>query len=203
MTRSLRWGWVLLPYLAVFAGMFLFGNAWGALIGFHLSLLPLLCAEARQARRFFVPVSFRTFLPVALAGLAGGWGLWLVWPLAGLPPDFPAQVERLGLRCADWPLFLAYFTLLNPFLEEWYWRGALGSDSPLPQPVDVLYAGYHVSILALFAAPGWVLIGFLLLAGAGWLWRQTARLTGSLLPAALSHLLADASILMVLYWKAC
>lgn len=203
MTRSLRWGWVLLPYLAVFAGMTLLENAWVALIGFHLSLLPLLLAQAGQVRRFFIPVSFRLLLPVSLAGLAGGLGLWLVWPLAGLPLDFPAQVERLGLRCADWPLFLACFALLNPFLEEWYWRGALGSDSPRPQPVDFLYAGYHISILARFAAPGWVLIGFLLLAGAGWFWRQTARLTGSLLPAALSHLLADASLLIVLYWKAC
>lgn len=194
---------MLLPYLAVFAGMSLLGNAWGALAGFYLSLLPLLLAEADQVRRFFTPVSFRILLPIALAGLAGGLGLWLVWPMAGLPPDFPARLERLGLRCADWPLFLACFALLNPFLEEWYWRGALGSNLPLPQPVDFLYAGYHVSILALFAAPGWVLVAFLLLAGAGWFWRQTVRMTGSLLPAALSHLLADASILIVLHWKAC
>ncbi len=206
MTRSLRWGWALLPYLAVFAGMFLFGNAWGALIGFHLSLLPLACA-LRPARRggFSSPFRFASCSPSRLPGWRadGGCGWSGRWPACR--PIFPRRSKGLGLRCAAWPLFLAYFTLLSTR----FWKNGAGAArwaaiSPRRSRWMFFYAGYHVSILALFAAPGWVLIGFCCWRAAGWFWRQTARLTGSLLPAALSHLLADASILMIaLYWKAC
>lgn len=177
-------------------------SAWGALIGFHLALLPLLLSNRRQTRLLLAPVSMRFLLPFALLGLAAGLGLWLAWPLTGIPADYPAHVEALGLRRETWLPFIAYFTLVNPFLEETYWRGILGSDSRLPQPVDFLFAGYHVVIMALFATPLWVFIGFLILAGAGWLWRQAVCWASSLLPAALFHMLADFSILVVLYLKA-
>ncbi|MCS6994364.1 MAG: hypothetical protein NZP74_11085 [Anaerolineales bacterium] len=203
MARNLRFLWVLLPYLAVFWGMMLTRSAWGALIGFHLALLPLLLPNWKQARRLLAPVSRHILLPLTFGGLAAGPLLWLLWPLGGILPDYPARVEALRLRCETWPLFLAYFSLVNPFLEEWYWRGVLGNDSPRPRLIDFLFAGYHIIIMLLFAAPVWVCIGFLVLAGVSWGWRQSVRLSGSLLPAALSHLLADVSVLSMLYVLAC
>jgi len=177
-------------------------SAWGALIGFHLALTPLLLLKRERTPPLLAPVSARILLPAALAGLAAGLGLWLTWPLAGIPSDYPLRVEALGLRAETWLPFIAYFTLVNPLLEEIYWRGILGSDSRLPQPVDFLFAGYHVMIMALFASPPWVFFGFLILSGAGWLWRQLSCYAKSLLPAVLFHALADCSILTVLFLKA-
>lgn len=182
--------------------MLILRSAWGALIGFHLALLPLLLPRRQRTHPLFTPVSWQILLPVAVAGLLAGLGLWLVWPLTGIPADYPARVQALGLQGVVWLPFILYFTLVNPFLEEIYWRGDLGSDARLPRPVDFLFAGYHLIILALFAAPFWVLAGFVILSAASWLWRQISRYTGSLLPAALFHLLADFSILVVLYLKA-
>lgn len=201
MARNLRFAWVILPYFAIFFGMLTLRSAWGALIGFHLGLLPLLLTNREWMRLLLAPVSMRFLIPFALLGLTAGLGLWLAWPLTDIPPDYPARVESLGLREDTWLPFIAYFILVNPFLEEIYWRGILGSDSRLPQPVDFLFAGYHLVILALFVTPLWVLIGFFILAGAGWLWRQVSRRANSLLPAALFHALADLSILGVLYLK--
>ncbi len=200
--RNLRFAWVVLPYLAVAFGMLILRSAWGALIGFHLTLLLPLLLNRRRAWLLLAPVSSRVLLPLALSGLVAGFGLWFAWPLTGIPADYPLRVELLGLRQDTWLPFMAYFILVNPFLEEIYWRGILGSDSPLPQPVDFLFAGYHLIILALFVLPLWGCIGFFVLAGAGWLWRQISRCAKSLLPTTLFHALADASILLVLYLKA-
>lgn len=40
---------------------------------------------------------------------------------------------------------------------------------------------------------------FIILVTTGWFWRQVSRYTGSLLPAVLAHMLADFSVLVVLY----
>ena len=198
-----RLGWVILPYLAVFLGMITLRSAWGALIGFHLTLLPLLITRRQTiSPRFLSPVSMKLLLPVAATGLSAGLGLWLLWPSVGIPADFPARLAALGLSGLIWPFFIAYFTLVNPWLEEAYWRDVLASSSAYPALVDFLFAGYHLIILGLFVSPAWMLFAFVILTAAGWSWRQVSRYTGSLLPAALSHLLADFSILMVLYLKA-
>jgi hypothetical protein len=197
-----RLGWVILPYLAVFLGMIALRSAWGALVGFHLALLPLLVTHRQDfPPRFLAPVSMRMLLSVAVAGLSAGLGLWLIWPSAGLPADYPARVAALGLSSLTWPFFIAYFALVNPWLEESYWRAIFTSLSPYPAPVDFLFAGYHLIILLLFVGPPWMFLAFVILALASWFWRQVSRYTGSLLPATLSHLLADFSILMVLYFK--
>ena len=202
MDKTRLW-WAILPYLAVFFGMMILRSAWGALIGFHLTLLPLLITRRQIiSPRFLSPVSMKLLLPVAATGLSAGLGLWLLWPSVGIPADFPARLAALGLSGLIWPFFIAYFTLVNPWLEEAYWRDVLASSSAYPALVDFLFAGYHLIILGLFVSPAWMLFAFVILTAAGWSWRQVSRYTGSLLPAALSHLLADFSILMVLYLKA-
>jgi hypothetical protein len=199
---KMRLGWAILPYLAVFLGMMTLRSAWGALVGFHLTLLPHLVAHRQIfSPRFLAPVSKSILLPVAVAGLSAGLGLWLTWPYAGLPADFSARVSALGLSGSAWLPFIAYFTLVNPWLEEACWRDVLGSPLPYPAPVDFLFSGYHLIILGLFVSPAWMLVAFVILAAASWFWRQVSRYTGSLMPAVLSHMLADFSILMVLYFK--
>lgn len=195
--------WVVLPYLAVFLGMSL-RSGWAALLGFHAALLiVLLRPGARaQAPRLLVPVSMRVILPLALLGVLGGLGLWIIWPLPGLDRVYIPTVTGLGLSGPGWLPFIAYFTLVNPWLEEWFWRGLLLDEARGLSPVDFLFAGYHLFILALFVSLPWMAFAFTVLTLTGWLWRRVALRTGSLLPAVISHMLADLSILLVLFIKA-
>jgi membrane protease YdiL (CAAX protease family) len=191
--------WVLVPYLCVFFGMLMWRSAWGALIGFHVGLLPVLLPRWRGIYpKFLSPVSKKTLIFIAQTGILGGLGLWLLWPYTGISSGFPAQLAALGLSGWVWLPFIVYFTLVNPWLEEAYWRNALDSSSRYPAPVDFLFAGYHLIILCLFVNLAWMLFAFVVLVMAGWFWRQVSRYTGSLLPAVFSHMLADLSLLIVL-----
>jgi membrane protease YdiL (CAAX protease family) len=194
--------WVVLPYLAVFLGLVILRNAWGALVGFHLTLLPLLVMDWQKILpRLRSPVSIGMLLAVAATGIVGGTGLWFTWPHAGLPLKFSASVATVGLSGSIWLPFIIYFVLVNPWLEEAYWRGVLTSSSQYPALIDFLFAGYHLLIIGLFVSPFWMIYTFVILACASWFWREVTRYTGSLLPSVLSHLLADLTILLVLYSK--
>lgn len=202
MPPKARFLWVVLTYLAVFLGLFTFQNAWGALAGFHLTLLPLIVIDRDKILlRLRALVSVGTLLAVAATGVIGGVGLWLTWPNAGLPNDFSPFVAALGLSNTIWVPFILYFVLVNPLLEEAYWRSALTSPSRYPALIDFLFSGYHLFIVAPYLSLFWMLYVFIILACASWCWREVTRYTGSLWPAILSHALADLTILMVIYSK--
>jgi membrane protease YdiL (CAAX protease family) len=203
MAENRKLFWVILPYLAVFLGMLTLRNAWAGLIGFHLALLPVLLLQRNPHAPGLAPVSWKILLPVGLGGALGGVVIWMAWSLLGLPSHFGSQAQAVGLPCQTSLPFSLYLTLVNPALEELYWRGALGSPNPLPQLSDFLYAGYHFFVLFPFVSLPWILPSLLVLALAGWFWRLISWRTGSLLPAILSHALADASILAVLALHAC
>jgi hypothetical protein len=202
MTAKARpWALILLPYLAVWLGIWIFHSAWAALLGFHLALLPVLFLGSVRIRssRFLPSAPWGWILPVVLSGLLGGLLLWQIWPRVGIPIGYPGMITGLGLNQLTWPCFIVYFALINPLLEEWYWRVIFGSDSPWLVPVDFLFAGYHLFILAMFVNLQWQLAAFLALAAAGWFWRQALRAQVGLLSVALAHGLADLTILLVLY----
>ncbi len=200
-TRSLLWA--IPAYVAIFIGIYVLPNAWVALLGFHLALIIALLPRLRTLHtRWFAPVSPALLLAMAFAGLLGGVGLWLLWPYTNVSGDYKAQVAALGLTGnLTWALFIAYFSLVNPWIEEAFWREALTSPARGPAPVDFIYAGFHLIILAQFVAPFWLLVALLIIATTGWVWRIITHLTGSLLPAVLCHILADFSIVWVVYLK--
>jgi hypothetical protein len=185
----------ILPYLAVWAGLFLFRSAWAALFGFHAAILMAL-ALARPSLPIavlFRSERFRWVAASVLFCLAGGAGLRLFWNMFGIVPDLPAQLDALGLNEPSWAGFIAYFSLVNPFIEEYFWRGVLDDGARGLRAVDFLYAGYHALIL-------WGRVHFLsiifsltVLVFAGWFWRQISRLDKGLLAA-------DFSILTVVRW---
>lgn len=197
-----KWLLPILPYIAVVAGMYLFKNAWVALLGFHASILIMLAVVHPN-----IPVSvlFKSKSPkwilisVLVCGTSG-FGLYFLWNMFGITPDLSAQLGSMGLKSStSWLLFITYFSLVNPFIEEYFWRGYLGSTTKKFYIGDAVYAGYHTLVLWGKVHPVVILLALIVLISAGWFWRQISREDEGLLAAVLGHMVADFSILFVVY----
>lgn len=193
----------LVPYIAVGLGLLVFKSAWLALVGYHIGILLVFaaCREWRQFRRVRV-IFHPLWAGFAWAGsiMAGFW-LYNGWNGLPLPADLSAQMTEIGLTPQRWPLFIAYFALVNPWLEETYWRGWLSSRVKFPVVDDLWFAGYHTLILLPYVSWIWLVLAILILTGAAWFWRQVARDTNSLFIPAVAHGFADFSILMAIYLR--
>lgn len=198
-----KWLSIIPPYAAVWAGLFLFDSAWGALLGFHLGIFLALIWLKPQLP---VSVLFRvsdwrsTALNIFMGGM-GGAGLYLFWSLFAVASDLNAQISALGLHDSIWFGFVAYFSFINPFMEEYFWRGTLGSDTHSLYIGDLAYAGFHAFILWNKAHFVSVLFALIVLVFIGWFWRQVYRREGSLLAPVLGHMTADFSILVAVFLK--
>jgi len=148
-----------------------------------------------------IPPGNKWLVVSAVIGACGGVILYLFWPLLSIPPGTGDYIGSIGLMGASWPVFMAYYALVNPFLEEYYWRGCLGGKSKRPVLQDLLFAGYHLLVLGGNLSVLWLAVTFLILCGAAWYWRQISRMTGGLLAAALSHLAADLTVILAIYYK--
>lgn len=192
----------LMAYIAVAIGSWWFHSAWGTLLGFHAILVGSLIITRPN-----IPVQslFKSghtkwiILSILLCG-SSGLVLYLLWPRFGIADDLPAQLESIGLTSSTWPVFIAYFALVNPFVEEYFWRGYLGSRAENFSVHDAIYSGYHVLLLVGKAQVASIVFAFVMLTLAGWFWRQITRVDKGLLAAVLGHMAADLSILSTICW---
>ncbi|MEW6029782.1 MAG: type II CAAX prenyl endopeptidase Rce1 family protein [Chloroflexota bacterium] len=200
MKNPLRVIGILVPYITVGIGLFAARNAWIALLGYHLGILILLAltGEWRITGRFRIQNPFHAPIGAAL-GLLAGAGVFVLWPFAEVSPNLHSTLHAWGLNLHTWPPFILYFALVNPWLEESYWRGWLGGDSRLPILRDFWFSSFHLLVVFPFVGWFWLAFIFLVLASVGWLLRQAARREGSLLAPSVFHLTADASILLVIF----
>lgn len=199
----MKWLTPMLPYLAVAIGLFWVQNAFLTLLGFHFAiLLPILLARSSLP----IKILFRSndirwvVLSILLCGSSGIF-LYFFWSYFGIASDLRADIESYGLTRFAWPLFITYFVLINPLIEEYFWRGYLGSPARGLYPSDFLYAGFHTLILMNKMPIGAIIYGLGVLILAGWFWRQLARIDGGLLAPVLGHMAADFTILMTVYWR--
>lgn len=200
MKNPLRVIGISVPYIAVGVGLLAARSAWAALLGYHLGILALLTlsGEWRIAGRFRMQNPLHAWIGAAI-GLLAGAGVFVLWPFANVSPDLHPTLLAWGLNLRTWPPFILYFALVNPWLEELYWRGWLGDASRLPALSDFFYSGYHLIVVFPFVGWFWLAFIFLMLAFVGWMLRQAARRGRSLLAPSLLHLTADASILFVIF----
>jgi membrane protease YdiL (CAAX protease family) len=196
-----KWLTPVLPYLAVGLGLFWFRNAWAGLLGFHLAILvSLWLARSRVPIKLLFESNHLRWVALSIF-LSGSVGIFLYffWSSFGVASDLSAHVAALGLHSSNWIAFIAYFSLVNPFMEEYFWRGYLGSSTKNPHLSDFVYAGFHAMIIAGSMPVASVIYSLTVLVLAGWFWRQLAREDGGLLAAVLGHMAADLTILMTVY----
>jgi membrane protease YdiL (CAAX protease family) len=127
-----------------------------------------------------------------------------VRPALGSIDAYRDRVAGLGLDL-DQPLLAAVaFVILNPLLEEWWWRGqatprcvaAFGPRAGLAL-ATFGFGLYHVVLLSgLFPLPVAVLRS-LLIAAAGWLWSTIALQQQSWRDVYLAHLAADIAMVVL------
>ncbi len=196
-----KWLTPIFPYLAVWMGLFLFRSAWAALLGFHAAILLALAVVRPDIpiNILFKSKSSKRILYSVLFCNTSGIGLYFLWNMFGIADDLPAQLESIGLTSSSWPPFIAYFSLVNPWLEEYYWRGVLGSDVKNVHIIDPVYSGYHALVLWGKVHPLSILFAVIIITSAGWLWRQMVRSNRGLLAAVFGHMAADFSILLTIY----
>jgi hypothetical protein len=192
----------ILAYLTIWAGLFWLHSTWAALLGFHAVIIILLLIHKPN-----IPIALLfkgknikwIVLSVFLCG-SSGIILYFLWPIFEIANDLPAQLQSLGLASFTWPAFIAYFSLVNPLIEEYFWRGFLGSNSKNLYISDPAYAGYHALVLWGKVHPFSILFAVILLTIIGWSWRQIAREEHGLFAPVLGHMAADFSITLCVYW---
>jgi membrane protease YdiL (CAAX protease family) len=199
----MKWLTPILPYLAVAIGLFWIQNAWAALVGFHLAIiLSLLLARVNLPLKvLFTSKDIRWVAFSILLCSSSGISLYFFWQDFGAASDLSTKIQALGLNSSNWIPFLVYFTLVNPFVEEYFWRGYLGSPTRAFYVSDFVYAGFHAFIVMGKVPISSIFYSLAVLTLAGWFWRQIARIDQGLLAPILGHMVADFTILMAVYWR--
>jgi hypothetical protein len=200
----MKWIAPALVYLAVGIGLFYFQNAWGALLGFHIAIIASLWIARPNLSISTLGKSGngKWIIPSVLLCGSSGVTLYFLWNYFGVGADLSVQVEAMGLNSRSWPLFITYFALVNPWIEEYFWRGYLGSSTKGLYRSDFLYAGYHALILIGKMPVGPILYGLAVLVLAGWFWRQIVREGQGLVAPVLGHMAADLTIVLTIYLHA-
>ncbi len=190
---------MVLPYLAVGLGLYGVHNAWVAMLGYQAVLLGFLLRYRPADPSVSGPYQqYYRWLAggMALGSVVVGVALKLLWPWFGSGLDLSALLQQWGLNAQTWWLFTAWLCVANPWLEQRFWRGLLGSPSTRPQPTDGWFAGYHLLVVFTAIPWYWLPLIFASLVGSSWWWRQIIRMEGRYRMATLAHFAADASILV-------
>ena len=198
-----KWFAPALVYAAGGIGLFFFHNAWSALLSFHLAILvALLIAKPKiPIKTLFTSKDIKwIFINILLCG-SSGVALYFFWDRFGIANDLSEHVTRMGLNQFTWIGFIAYFAVVNPLLEEYFWRAYLGSKSTNFTISDFLYAGFHALIIVNRVGTSMVVYSLALLILGGWFWRQIARADQGLLAPVLGHMAADFTILMAVFLR--
>ena len=197
----MKWIAPTLAYLAVGIGLFQFHSAWGALLGFHAAIIfSLLIAKPNiPFTILFKSTNIKWMLLSVLLCGSSGITLYFLWDKFGFANDLSVQVKALGLNTSTWPAFIGYFTLVNPLVEEYFWRGYFGNPTKNIYLYDFIYSGFHFLILIGKVQNYSIIFALSVLVFAGWFWRQVAREDHGLLAPVLGHMAADFTILMAVY----
>jgi hypothetical protein len=181
---------MLAPHFAVLVFWCWRHAAWPCILGYHAQIVlwawhdrPRLAA-GWDARRCWAAAA-----PAVLAGPL----MYLLLPhMTRLP--LATWLATHGLSGTAWLLLVPYFGIVHPLLEELHWAPLRRATQPAAV-AHLLFASYHALVLFSLLRIPWVIACCVVLALASVMWGRLASVArGALLPPALSHLLADSSL---------
>ncbi len=189
----------LLLYGGVLIGMYGLGSGWAAIVGYHIAICAIITlGQGWSEARALIRGWSRTLglLMIGMCLVSGG-VVFVLWPLIRHEHvTMQSGLAAVGLESWPWLAFIVYYSLVNPWLEELFWRGWYPGQLKWPVISDLLFAGYHVFVMVLFVQLFWALVTFVVISGAAFFWRFLTRRYDGLLIPVISHLAADVSIIV-------
>lgn len=204
--KKVHWGWLPVPTALVALCMLVREDAWLAMMGFHLWMLAALLVHRRSIdwRRFFAWPSGRLFVAHLVAASLLTTALSVaVYAYANRHSGYGDFLDKHLTLHAVYPatrlLFALQLCLLNPLLEELFWRGLFFCDRKRPAATDLCYAAFHFYALLPFMTAPLAAIGTLGLVGFGYFLRQLARCQDrSLILPLVWHVLGDLAVVVAI-----
>jgi membrane protease YdiL (CAAX protease family) len=190
----------LIPYITILIGLHIFKNAWAAILLYHAAIIFVILRTDGLIlfKRLVIGWNWKTGLSLAVISALSGLTLYFLWPMASIQaPELSEVLREYGLHGSYWLIFMIYYCLSTPVLEEVFWRGYLLVPERHPSAPDFLFAGYHIIVLILFLKPLPVAAVFISLVITAWIWRILAlKLDGLAVPFT-SHLVAEVSVIWI------
>jgi membrane protease YdiL (CAAX protease family) len=188
----------LIPYITILFGLNILKNAWVAILLYHAAILIVLMRNNNRwhFKRLLRGWNWRIGIPLSIASISSGLVLYYVWPLVSIDgSELSVILGDYGLSGSSWIIFMIYYCIGTPILEEVFWRGYLLTPGRYPSGPDILFAGYHILVLILFLKPLPIIAVFLSLVIVAWIWRMVAiKLNGLAIPF-VSHLVAGIGVI--------
>lgn len=178
---------LLAPYLAVGLFWCLFSNAWLAILAYHAQILfwsrgSFSAVRTPKEKRIMCFV-----LPMVLAGPV----LYLLLPHV-THTDLSIWLEDHHMSRLSLAMMIPYFGLVHPVLEQLHW-GRLREETWVAHP---LFAGYHMLVLYSLLSLPWLILCFVVLTAASYLWKEMAARSNSLVVPMISHVVADLGVIV-------
>ena len=182
---------LLVPYFSVGICWCILKNGWLAILAYHAQVLLWNRGSWKRLRRPSDTRMLLTALPTIIAGPL----IWFLLPHITHTDlgEWLAEYKLTGLSLL---LMLPYFGIIHPALEQLHWE-PLREQSPI---AHFFFAGYHMLVLTSLITVPWLIFCFATLTAASFIWQWLTKQSRSLLPAALSHILADLGIITTAYW---
>jgi membrane protease YdiL (CAAX protease family) len=202
---------VCIPYAAVGIGLYVFSSApiavglyYGGAIVYIAATGPkeLLAGPAAWAGSATILGARDRGLAIVTCGVfaLAGVAVYYLWPVAvRADVDLATLLETMGLGGWRFLVFAVVFCLLNPVVEEVFWRGCLQDDRRRVSWIDAAFAGYHVPVLVMFINVGVSAVGFAILCTASWCLRRLRHKSGGLGLGWAAHFLADLSVMTAVW----
>jgi membrane protease YdiL (CAAX protease family) len=194
---------ISIPYIAILVGLFVFKNAFVAISIYYVGIIIFsgITGGFRFIKSIFSGWDIRIAVLVVIMGGLSGIVVYTAWNLSALEGiSLKAVFAEYGLEGIRIYVFAALAILVNPVIEEVFWRGLIGVKDKRISWLDAAFAGYHVPALLLVIKPLMATLAFITLCGAGWGLRFIKNKLDGLLVPYLAHLAGDVSLIIGIYF---
>jgi len=186
-------------------GLYSFHSGWMAILLYHAVLVgAMLLGKPRKVQVGAIFLGYRTAPALGLVLLSCVVGCGLFWLIRSLDPSGSftlRQLSRAGFTVPALMPFALYASVINPVLEELFWRGNYAV--PRGWISDVSYALLHLPIFCFFGklTPWQLVIPVFGLVMAGLVWRLVARRLDGLASGIIGHGAGDLAFLVAIGWS--